>query len=158
MTSPPPGRTAFAAALALLTGRALTVGELTVRLRRKGYDVDTIAETSARLLAIGYLDDRRTAAAWAENAIQIRGLGPRRLREGLARRHLQRELVDETVAGLFATGEEVRFALAVLGKWERAKGPAVDTASRHAAYAHLRRRGFSGAATRAALFNRPEND
>jgi len=158
VTSPPPGRTAFAAALALLTGRALTVGELALRLRRKGYDADTIAETSARLLDFGYLDDRRTAGAWAENAAQIRGLGPRRLREGLVRRHLPRELVDETVAGLFATGEEMRLALAVLGKWERAKGPAADTASRHVAYAHLRRRGFSGAAARAALFNRHEND
>ena len=156
MTSPTPGRTAFAAALALLTGRALTVGELTVRLRRKGYDVDTIAETCTRLLEFAYLDDRRTAAAWAENAARIRGLGPRRLREGLLRRHLPRELVDETVAGLFATGEEAGFAQAVLGKWERAKGPAAGTASRHAAYAHLRRRGFSGAAARAALFNRAE--
>ena len=156
MTSPNPGRTAFTAALALLTGRALTVGELTVRLRRKGYDADTIAETSARLQDFGYLDDRRTAVAWAENAIQIRGLGPRRLREGLARRLLQRELVDETVADLFATGAEARFALAVLGKWERAKGPVLDTEGRHAAYAHLRRRGFSGAAARAALFNRAE--
>ena len=156
MTSPTPGRTAFAAALALLTGRALTVGELAARLRRRGYDADAIAETSARLLEYGYLDDRRTAVAWAESAAQIRGLGPRRLREGLARRSLPRELVEETVAGLFAPGEEVRCARAVLDKWERAKGPASDTASRHAAYAHLRRRGFSSAAARAALFNRTE--
>lgn len=156
MTKPTPGRTAFAAALALLTGRALTVGELAARLRRKGYDDGTIAETSARLLELGYLDDRRTAVAWAENAAQVRGLGPRRLREVLARRRLPRDLVDATVAGLFTAGEELRFALAVLGKWERAKGAAADTASRHAAYAHLRRRGFSSAAARAALFNRPE--
>jgi regulatory protein len=156
VTPPTPGPTAFAAALALLTGRALTVGELAARLRRRGYDADTVAETSARLLEYGYLDDRRTAVAWAQSAAQIRGLGPRRLREGLARRRLPRELVEETVAGLFAPGEEARSALAVLAKWERAKGPAEDTASRHAAYAHLRRRGFSSAASRAALFNRPE--
>ena len=134
MSLPPPRRSAFAAALALLTGRALTVGELAARLRRRGYDADTVAETSARLLEYGYLDDRRTAVAWAQSAAQIRGLGPRRLREGLARRRLPRELVEETVAGLFAPGEEARSALAVLAKWERAKGPAEDTASRHAAY------------------------
>ncbi len=156
MTPRTPGRTAFAAALALLTGRALTVGELAERLRRRGYDDDMIAETNARLLEFGYLDDKRTAAAWADYAARVRGLGPRRLREGLAKRRLPRELVEETVADLFPTGEEVRGALAVLGKWERVKGPAVDTASRHAAYAHLRRRGFSSAASRAALFNRTE--
>jgi SOS response regulatory protein OraA/RecX len=153
-----PGRTAFAAALALLTGRALTVGELATRLLRRGYDADAIADASTRLLEFGYLDDRRTAVAWAESAAQIRGLGPRRLREGLARRRLPRELVEETVAGLFASGGEARLARAVLAKWERAKGPAADTASRHAAYAHLRRRGFSSAAARAVLFNRPEID
>ena len=156
MSPLPPERSAFAAALALLTGRALTVGELDARLRRRGYDADAIAETTARLLEFGYLDDRRTAVAWAEVAAQIRGLGPRRLREGLAKRRLPREIVEETVAGLFAQGEEVRLAQAVLAKWERAKGRAADAASRHAGYVHLRRRGFSGAASRAALFNRSE--
>lgn len=156
MTATPPGRTAFAAALALLTGRALTSGELAVRLRRRGYDADTIAETCTRLLECGYLDDRRTAVAWAGNAARIRGLGPRRLHEGLTRRLLARDLVEEIVAGLFDSGDEVAFAVAVLGKWERAKGPATDAANRRVAYAHLRRRGFSGAACRAALFNRPE--
>ena len=158
MTASTPGRTAFPAALALLTGRALTTGELAERLQRRGYDAESIAETNARLLAYGYLDDRRTAAAWAESAARIRGLGPRRLREGLARRRLPRDIVEETVAGLFSSGEEPGLALAVLGKWERAKGPAADPASRQAAYAHLRRRGFSSAAARAALFNRPEID
>jgi len=156
VTAGTPGRTAFAAALALLTGRALTVGELEERLHRRGYDAASIAETSTRLLEYGYLDDRRTALAWAECAARIRGLGPRRLRVGLTKRRLPREIVDETVAGIFAAGEESRSALCVLEKWERAKGPAADTSSRHAAYAHLRRRGFSSAAARAALFNRPE--
>jgi regulatory protein len=158
VTAHSPGRTAFAAALALLTGRALTVGELSERLRRRGHLPDAIAEAISRLLEFGYLDDRRTAAAWAETAAGMRGLGPRRLREGLARRRLPRDIVEETVAGLFAPGEEARLALAVLGKWERAKGPADDAAGRHAAYAHLRRRGFSSAVSRAVLFNRSENE
>lgn len=156
MTERTPGQAAFAAALALLTGRSLTTGELGERLRRRGFDDDAVAEAVGRLLEIGYLDDRRTAVAWAQSALQVRGLGPRRLREGLARRRLPRELVEETVAALVASGEEAPLALAVLGKWERAKGPAADAASRHAAYAHLLRRGFSRAAARAALFNRTD--
>ena len=158
MTPPTPGPTAFAAALALLTGRSLTAGELGRRLRRRGYAAEEIAEATGRLTDLGLLDDRRTAAAWAESAALIRGLGPRRLREGLAKRLLARELVEEAVTAVFAAGEEARLARAALGKWERMKGPADDAGSRHAAYAHLRRRGFSAAATRAALFNRPEID
>lgn len=156
MTPPPPGRTAFAAALALLTGRALTSGELAARLERRGYAAEEIAAATARVAELGLLDDRRTAAAWAESAVRTRGLGPRRLREGLARRLLDRDLVEEVVAGVFGPGEEAERAQAALGRWERAKGPADDEGRRRAAYAHLRRRGFSGAAARAALFNRAE--
>jgi regulatory protein len=156
VTAPPPGRSAFAAALALLTGRALTAGELAARLESRGFAPEQIAEAAERVAALGLVDDRRTAAAWAESAARTRGLGPRRLREALSRRLLERDLVDEVVGGIFATGEEARLALAALGRWERAKGPALDPDRRRAAYAHLRRRGFSGAAAREALFNRPE--
>jgi SOS response regulatory protein OraA/RecX len=86
----------------------------------------------------------------------VRGLGPRRIREGLARRRLAREVVAETTEGLFAPGEEARLAAAVLERWERARGPAADPENRRRAYAHLRRRGFSASAARAALFKRPE--
>jgi SOS response regulatory protein OraA/RecX len=156
VTAPPSGRTAFAAALSLLTGRALTTGELVARLERRGFDAGQIAEAGSRAAALGLLDDRRTAAAWTESAVAVRGFGPRRVREGLARRLLDRELVEEVVAEAFGPGEEAARALAALGRWERAKGPASDEGRRRAAYAHLLRRGFSSAAARAALFNRAE--
>jgi regulatory protein len=156
VTSARPGRTAFAAALALLTGRALTTGELAARLERRGYEPEQIASAAERAAALGLLDDRRTAAAWAESAARTRGLGPRRVREGLARRLVGRDLVEEVVSGMFGPAEEAESARAALGRWERAKGPAGDEGRRRAAYAHLRRRGFSAAAARAALFNRGE--
>ena len=156
MTSRPSGPSALAVALALLTGRALTGGEIAVRLRRRGFDQERVAETCARLIELGCLDDRRTAAAWAESATRVRGLGPRRVREGLVRRRLPREIVEEVTAETFAAGEELRLARESLVRWERARGPAGDAGRRRAAYAHLRRRGFSSSAARAALFNRPE--
>lgn len=156
MTAPAGGRSAFAAALALLTGRALTVGELEERLQRRGFEAGSVVETIGRLVELGHLDDRRTAAAWAESAVRLRGLGPQRLRVALDRRRLPPEIVEETLDGLFGAGEEARLAAAALGKWERARGSAEDDRSRKAAYAHLRRRGFSGAASRAALFKHPQ--
>lgn len=153
---PTPGRSAFAAALALLTGRALTAGELDQRLRRRGFDDEQIAAAGARLAELGLLDDRRTASDWAEAAVRVRGFGPRRVREGLTRRLLPREIVEETAAAVFAAEGEGPLALAALARWERAKGPADGAAARRAAFAHLRRRGFSSSAARAALFNREE--
>jgi regulatory protein len=150
------GPSAFAAALALLAGRSLTTGELKRRLRCKGYAPEEIAEASGRLADLSLLDDRRTAATWAESAAHVRGLGPRRIREGLVKRLLPRDLAEQTVAELFSSGAEAPLARTVLEKWERTKGPADDAGRRHAAYAHLRGRGFSAAAARAALFNRLE--
>jgi regulatory protein len=149
------GPTAFGVALALLTGRALTSGELSARLRRRGFDAAAIAAARLRLADLGMLDDRRTAAAWAD-AARHRGLGPRRVRDGLAKRLLPRDVVDEAAAGAFPSGEEEPLAREVLERWERAKGRATDAERRRAAYAHLRRRGFSNSAARTALFNRPE--
>jgi regulatory protein len=151
------GGDAFAAALALLTGRALTSGELSARLRRRGFDAEAIAAASERAAGFGYLDDRRTAAAWAESAARVRGLGPRRVREGLARRCLPRELAAEAVAAVFGDGGEDRLAREALERWARARGPAAGAARRRAAYAHLRRRGFSTAAARAVLFKPAED-
>jgi SOS response regulatory protein OraA/RecX len=150
------GRDAFAAALALLTGRALTTGELAERLQRRGYDAAAVAAACERAAASGCLDDRRTASAWAEVAVGVRGFGPRRLREGLAKRLLPGELIEETLAAVFGEGQEVRRAREALARWERARGRATDD-RRRAAYAHLLRRGFSMSAARAALFNDPES-
>jgi len=150
------GRDAFAAALALLTGRALTTGELTERLRRRGYDDQSIAAACERAAGYGYLDDPRTAAARAEGAVRLRGYGPRRVRAGLARRLLPREVIEEAAAAVFADGGEERLAREALARWSRTRGGVDDPDRRRAAYAHLRRRGFSQAAARAALFNDPE--
>lgn len=156
MSVAPPGRSAFGVALALLTGRALTAGELALRLQRRGFDGEQIAAAGERLAELGLIDDRRTAAAWAEGAARLRGLGPRRVREGLTRRLLPREIVEEATAAAFAAGDERPLAQDALRRWERAKGAADDERSRRAAYAHLVRRGFSSSAARAALFNRDE--
>jgi regulatory protein len=156
VTRGPAGRDAFAAALALLTGRALTSGELAERLLRRGHDPAAVAAACERAAGFGYLDDRRTAAAWAEAAVRLRGLGPRRVREGLARRLLPPDLVEEAAAAVFGEGEEARLAREVLARWERTRGPAEEAGRRRAAFAHLLRRGFSLPAARAALFKRRE--
>ncbi|MBI5246445.1 MAG: RecX family transcriptional regulator [Elusimicrobia bacterium] len=157
---PPAGRrraTAYAVALRLLTLRALTTEELAGRLLRRAYPPAEVEEAVGRCAQLGYLDDRRTAAAWASSAAHARGLGPRRVREGLARRGLGRETAAAVAAELFPPGEEARFAAAALERRERARGPADVPEERRRAYLFLRRRGFSSAASRAALFNRPEN-
>ena len=93
MTRGDAGPDAYAAALSLLTGRSLTTGELAERLVRRGYEPDAIAAACDRVTGHGFLDDRRTAAAWAETAVRVRGFGPRRVRECLARRLLPPEIV-----------------------------------------------------------------
>jgi SOS response regulatory protein OraA/RecX len=77
------------------------------------------------------------------------------VRDGLAKRLLAPEIVEEATAAAFADGAEARLAREALARWVRARG---GTAADHrpAAYAHLLRRGFSSSAARAALFNDAE--
>lgn len=158
MTRGTRGGDAFAAALALLTGRSLTTGELAERLRRRGHDPAEVARACERAAACGCLDDRRAAASWAEVAVRVRGFGPRRVREGLARRILPADVIEEAVGAVFGEGEEGRAARAALARWERARGAPTGERRRAAAYAHLLRRGFSAAAARSALFSDPESE
>ena len=78
------------------------------------------------------------------------------MRAGLARRLLPREVIEAAAAAVFADGGEAQFAREALARWSRTRGGVDDPDRRRAAYAHLRRRGFSQAAARAALFNDPE--
>jgi regulatory protein len=151
-------RKAYAAALRLLTISSLTAGELRERLARRGFEPAAAAAALARVEAAGYLDDRRTAQGWAESAIRVRGLGPLRIRQRLLGRQVSPEVVEEVAAALFPPEEEERLAAAARAKWERHHGPAAEAGERRRLHDHLRRKGFSGAAARAALSRTLENE
>lgn len=100
-------------ALDSLSRRALTVLEVEKRLERKAFSREEIAETLARLLEWGYLDDRRLAVAYAKN--RASRYSQQRIRLELIRRGVERALADEAVQGL-SEEDEMRQCLQVAEK------------------------------------------
>lgn len=80
------------AALALLARRDRSEGELTERLRRKGFTVKEIAATLERCREYGYLDDARFAGRRARSLV-----GSGRAVGGRLRAELRRQGINEAL-------------------------------------------------------------
>jgi len=129
--------------------RELFTTQIRNRLTRKGFTPRLVEDSIHRLHAEGALDDRRAAAAYAWNAVQIKSRGRRRtLRElgdlGVSP-HDAQQAVDEAYA---AVSEEVLLTR-VLNR--RLTGPIETRAQFRRLYGALLRQGFESTAVVAAL-------
>lgn len=126
----------------LLARRPHFRAELERKLAARGYSGDEVAAALDRLERHGYLDDRKTAAGFAEQRLARGPLGRRRLAAELARRGAPPEAVSETLEQLPA--DDRAAARKAAARWRGRGGPA-------ALARHLDRLGFGGAAIRAVL-------
>lgn len=90
-------------ALRLLGLRDRSRREIAGRLRLAGFGPAVVGETVEWLADLGYLDDRRFAAAYVAEK-QRSGWGARRIRAELAAKGVERSVVDEVLAALEQTG------------------------------------------------------
>jgi regulatory protein len=90
-------------ALRLLGLRDRSRREIQMRLRQAGFEPAAVSETVEWLAGLGYLDDRRFAAAYVAEK-QRGGWGPRRIRAELAAKGVERPVVDEALAALEDAG------------------------------------------------------
>ncbi len=136
---------ALSRALHLLAARDRSRREVERRLKEIGFDEEVIAETTAWLEGLGYLDDARFAQHYAAEKLRM-GWGPRRISAELARKGVERGLVDDA---LDAEGDNAQAALegneALLGLLRRRFGAQfaadADAAERRLA-GYLTRRGY----------------
>jgi regulatory protein len=91
---------AVSTAMRALEQRMQTGRELRTRLLRKGFDNETIDAALAKLSDVGYLNDERFAELWIENRLAHRPRGKRMLEQELRQKGIDRQIVDETVAGM----------------------------------------------------------
>jgi regulatory protein len=125
-------------ALEALAGKERTHAELEEWLRKRDFTADEIAEALERLISIGELDDERFARRFAEDKRELRGWGAARIREALAARGVDSELIEAAVHDEDRSTELAR-AVTVL---ERRGEELIDDAGRARALAHLTRRGY----------------
>jgi regulatory protein len=143
---------AYQYALKLLTGRDYTVVQLCRKLRAKECSEPDTEAALSRLIAEGWLNDRRYAERFAESALANgRFFGPR-LRLEMRRRGVPPELITEVVERMQDAHDEGNELRSLLDR--RFSGfdfTAATDREKRRVITFLQRRGFSSAAIRDAL-------
>ena len=88
-------------ALKLIERRDRTEKEIVTKLREKGYDEEIIEKETAFLTEYGYIDDKRFAEHFINDAINLKKWGKSRIRTELLRKGVQRELVENMLEDAF---------------------------------------------------------
>jgi len=153
------------AALNLLSYRARSVAEMEGRLRKKGFDDPVIAEVVARLLDLGYLNDRDFARQFLDERLRRRPRGPFALIQEMQKRGVDRGLAREVLSELMAERgiDEAELARDTARRWLSRQsgrvarlleeGGSGDDAlkARRRLYSHLERKGFRREVVRSVL-------
>jgi regulatory protein len=129
---------AFEVALAALRRKERASASLSAWLAKRGYGLEEIETTIARLTELGELDDERFARRYAEDKRELRGWGAERIRESLASRGIPSALV-EAVLEADSHGAEVGRASDLLARQGR---PLDADSDRARALGYLTRRGY----------------
>ncbi|TET23285.1 MAG: hypothetical protein E3J71_02680 [Candidatus Stahlbacteria bacterium] len=138
-----------AAALRLLRYRERSVAEMRERLRRKGFDHETIDVEIENLKEQGLLDDERFTGIWIRHKLTISHKGKRLIRAELAAKGISSELFAKIWAA--HADQERRSAC----EWARAKAEGYSSLEGFERRGRIRqglyRRGYSQEAIQEAL-------
>ncbi|GAA1428805.1 hypothetical protein GCM10009616_09400 [Microlunatus lacustris] len=133
-----------------LAAQARTRHELAEALSAREVPEDVAEAVLDRMEAVGLVDDEAFARDWVESRQQRRHLSRSALRRELQTKGIDRDQIDEAVAGV-ETDDEVQAALALATKKVRSlQGLEREVQYRRLAGA-LARRGFSGAVAATVL-------
>ncbi len=127
----------------LLALREHSVGELTMKLRRKQFSDAAIQNVLTRYRSAGLLDDVRVAEKLGQQLIARRPCGRSFLVAHLRQKRIDRDLAERTADNLLADDDDVDRACAALEKRLPHLSQFQLEPARHKAYSYLARRGFS---------------
>ncbi len=102
-------------ALNYVSYQARTVEEVRRKLREKGYETDVIDDAVLHLFSYGYLDDEAYAMAYVRSKFSGSGYGPRRLSADLAKRGVDRGILDRVIVEALR-GDELKEAALQQGR------------------------------------------
>ncbi len=125
--------------------------EVREHLRKKGVPRAEIESGIERLRELGYVGDGETCRAWIRDRLRFAPRGRTLLRAELIRKGVGAGLVDETLAELLSSEDEVAVALDVLQRSARRPRGGDDDVTRRRLWAALGRRGFPADVCREAL-------
>ena len=132
-------------ALRIIGARAMSVKELTDRLKEKGESPENAEDAAQWLLGMRLLDDAQYAAMCVRH-YAAKGYGPGKIRNELYRRGIARELWDEALEELPEQDDRIDALLR-----RKLKSDTPDRAEQRKAADYLYRRGFGRDEIHAAL-------
>jgi regulatory protein len=131
------------AALKLLAARARSEQQLREKLLTKSWlEPSLIDMCIARLIELGYVNDRSFALNYALSRLQLRAIGKARLRRELVEKKVPREIIEETLEKVFAEDAEENSLERAIEKHLRIHGKPMDPKSKRRIIAYLVRQGF----------------
>lgn len=136
--------------MGMLSRRALSEGEIRLRLAAKGFTEAQAIDALLRLRELGLVDDSALCANLARKYRDVRRWGPRRIAGALLVRRFPRDLVEQSVRAVSRPEEERAAAAAALGKKFRGRIPEGREGAAKA-YRFLFQRGFSPGTCRQAI-------
>jgi regulatory protein len=134
-----PRQRAFERALKSISVRERTSAEVEAFLQRRGYDGDVIADVVRSLREEGLVDDAGYARRFAEDRRLLDRWGNERIARDLERRGIDRELVEQALAG-YGRDDELAVAIELLDR--RFPMPFDGDRERDKAWRMLVRRGY----------------
>ena len=130
-------------AMTLLGRRAHSAAELRTKLRQRDFSWKIVNATIAECEHLKLLDDREFAGLYAAELRQ-RGYGPFRIRQGLMKKGIAREIIDSLLETSETPESELERALSSLkGKLKALQREPDARKRRDKAYRFLAGRGFS---------------
>ena len=143
---------AYSRALAWLTARELSEGQVRIRLADRGYSRAAIDTAVQRLIDNRSLDDRRAAMAVARAEVRGRGRGPGRVMGRLIAMRIGRDLAKDVVAEIFGETPEDDLLEAALNRKLRGRSERLaDPQERRKLVAYLIRQGYSASSAARAV-------
>jgi regulatory protein len=139
------------AAYRYLAIRPRSRAEVEQKLADREFPQTIVSAVIDHLLRLGYLNDREFARQWAASRTRTRGFGRRRIEQELRLKGVDRELIRETLTGLFEESPELDVARREAAKKLRTLGRFEPEVGRRRLAGFLERKGFSSEIIRTVL-------
>lgn len=136
-------------ALRLIEFRDRTKKELYDKLREKGYSENDIDDEIEFLKSYGYINDRRFAEHYTNDAINLKKWGKIRIRTELIRKGIDREIIDSAIEEAFLDIEDDRVFTQMQTRFKNSDFSNIKERTR--IFNFFMRRGFSAEEIKGAM-------
>ena len=138
-----------------LTIRPRSRAEVEKKLHDRSFPADIVHSVIDHLLRLGYLNDALFARQWAASRVRSRGFGRRRIEQELRLKGISRDIVRDTLAGLFKDASELEVARKEAEKKLKTLARIVPEVRKRRLAGFLERRGFTADIIRSVLRSLP---